>query len=570
MRDAPRCHIHYEEISKLFCETCSNLPVCMACTYGEHKGHKLHEGKTLAKLKREELAQKLESLEEIEKDRKLILSKKAYERLIINVNIEKEKVIKMHDVKDEKIMNKMQDIEGRRQQVKQEKRNAEKKIFDSLQREMENEMQEVKKKYEEMFKVKKIEVTDIFKARESFLEKELSELHGKRERFQRDKEDLLEQVEKELAENFKTFKTMSEHFDNIKKRLEALNVMASSILASDNDWSAVQCIPDMCIAATNLMKDLKKDFPEWTTLTYVTVNYKQYSIGKPSVTKISEQVEKEITITDSNLRVCDMTSVGDGNIVISGITPDREASVIIVIKMNGRIMQEKTMNTGKHWPARYCKSLSQHKVATVSEPNEIGLYDLRDGSYIKKNISDVTNSWPKDRYVRCVATDSVNNHILVGGDDSRDVYVFDNQLNYLHFLTLPEMIKCPRGITISDGHLLVCDYDGEKCYVTTMDRLKSKLVGELMKANLERNSFRPRSVCTDKNGFVYMLWKSYGLPQQCYLVQYNHHGSQVLVTRELDGRASVVTVVETSQGEKLLVPTYDTQTVYMYDLIAED
>ena len=129
------------------------------------------------------------------------------------------------------------------------------------------------------------------------------------------------------------------------------------------------------------------------------------------------------------------------------------------------------------------------------------------------------------------------------------------------------MIKWPRDITVSDGHLLVCDYDGKKCYVTTMDGLESKLVGEFMKPNLEGNEFRPFSVCSDKNGFVYVLWKSPGI---CYIVHYNHDCIQVLATRELDEDADVVTVVETSQGEKLVIATYSSQAVYVYNLITED
>ncbi|KAJ8032647.1 hypothetical protein HOLleu_26223 [Holothuria leucospilota] len=231
------------------------------------------------------------------------------------------------------------------------------------------------------------------------------------------------------------------------------------------------------------------------------------------------------------------------------------------------MLKEKILNTGKFRPFRYCKFLSQHKVASVCTPHEIGLYDVRDGSYIKKNISDVINSWPKGRLVKCVATDTFNNHILVGGEDSRDVYVFDDHLNYLQILTLPEMIKWPQDITVSDGHLLVCDYDGKKCFVTTMDGLESKLVGGFMKPNLGGNKFAPTRVCSDKNGFVYVLWESCS---QCCIVQYNHDGSQVLTTRMLDGNSHVVTVVETSQEEKLLVATYKTQTVYFYDLITED
>ncbi|KAJ8032646.1 hypothetical protein HOLleu_26222 [Holothuria leucospilota] len=231
------------------------------------------------------------------------------------------------------------------------------------------------------------------------------------------------------------------------------------------------------------------------------------------------------------------------------------------------MLKEKILDTRKFRPDRYCNFLSQYKVASVCKRNEIGLCDVRDGSYIKKNISDVISSWLKNLWISCVATDPVNNHILVGGFNSRDVYVFDDQLNYLHILTLPEMIKWPRDITVSDGHLLVCDYDGKKCFVTTMDGLESKLVGEFMKPNLEGNKFRPICVCSDKNGLVYVLCKSH---TQCYIVQYNHDGSQVLTTRKLDVDAHVITVVESSQGEKLLVATFDTQTVYLYNLMTKD
>ncbi|KAJ8032657.1 E3 ubiquitin-protein ligase TRIM56 [Holothuria leucospilota] len=567
IRHAPRCHIHLEEIAKLCCETCVNLPICMACTYGKHKGHSLYEVTALAQLKRKELTQNLKALQGIDKDKNEITPKQAKVRLILIASIEKEKMIKMHYEKDQKIMTKIRDTEGKRQQVEQEKQNTEKKIFDSLQTEMEHEIQGAKKKYKDIFRVKKLELNDIFKARESSLEKELAKLRDQRERFERDKNELLESLEKQLNENMKTIQTMSEHFDNIKKRFETLNVMSSSILASDNDWPVVQCIPDMCTAATNLMKDFKKDFPELTTLTDVTVNYKQYSFGRPNVTKISEKFDKKITINDPYRYVFGMTSIGDGNIVISGVTSDGLTSFIIVIDMNGRMLKEKILNTEKFWPARYCKFLSQHKVASVCEPNEIGLYDVRDGSYIKKNISDVINSWLKNQNVTCVATDPVNNHILVGGNGARDLYVFDDQLNYLHILTLPEMIKWPLDITASDGHLLVCNHAGKKCYVTTMDGLESKLVGEFMKPNLEGNKFGPTSVCSDKNGFVYVLWKS---SSQCCIVQYNHDGSQVLTTRKLDEDEYVVTVVETSQGEKLLLATYNTQTMYLYDLMTED
>ncbi|KAJ8046158.1 E3 ubiquitin-protein ligase TRIM56 [Holothuria leucospilota] len=570
MRDAPGCNTHPEKISELYCETCGNLPICVACMHGEHKGHNLHEVKALAKLKRKQLSQKLKTLEDINKDKDVTGPRQAKEELTLNVGIKKTTLIWEHNQADAKIMKKIQHTEGRIQQVEQEKQHTEKKIFDSLQTEMEHEIQEVKKKYEEIFRVKKLEVTETFKARKSSLEKELAEFREQRERFERDMKELLESIEEQLNKNMETIEEMSQHFDNIKKRFQTLNVMASSILASDNDWLAVQCIPDMFTAAANLMKDLKKDFPELKTLTVVTVSYKQYSFRKPSVTKISNEVKKKVNLNNPYRYVFGMTSIGDGKIAISGYTSDFEASFIIVIDMNGRILQDKKMNTGEYQPSRYCKLLSQHKVSSVCEPNEIGLYDVRDCSYIKKNISDVINSWPKDRYVTCVATDPFNNHILVGGYDSRDVYVFDDQLNYLHILTLPEMIKWPRDITVSDGHLLVCDYMREKCYVTTTDGLESKLVGEFMKPNLEGSNFKPISVCNDKNGFIYVLWMSHKFSSGCFLVQYDQEDSQVLTVREVDGKATVLTVIETSEGENLVVATFNSQRIDVYDLITKE
>ncbi|KAJ8017714.1 E3 ubiquitin-protein ligase TRIM56 [Holothuria leucospilota] len=376
MRHAPRCHIHLEEIAKLYCETCVNLPICVACVHGEHKGHNLHEVKALAKLKREKLTQKLKTLEEINKDKSVIAPRRAKENLVLNVSIEKEKLIKMHHEKDQKIMTKIQDTKGRRQQLEQAKQNTEKKIFDSLQTEMEHEIQGVKKKYEDIFRVKKLELNDTFKSRESSLEKELAKLREQHERFERDKKELLESIEKQLNQNMKIIETMSQHFDNIKKRFETLNVMSSSILASDNDWSAAQCIPDMCTAATNLMKDLKKDFPELTALIKVTVNYKQYSFGRPSVTKISENFDKKLMINNPYQYVYDMTCSGDGNIVISGITSDWMASFIIMIDMNGRMLKKKVLNTGElHSKNKSCLRYLYGCLSEAKRPSDRNIYD---------------------------------------------------------------------------------------------------------------------------------------------------------------------------------------------------
>ncbi|KAJ8018875.1 E3 ubiquitin-protein ligase TRIM71 [Holothuria leucospilota] len=545
MRDAPRCLIHPEKISELYCKTCDNLPVCMACMLGVHKGHDLYEVGALAKSTREMLAKKLETLEKLHKERNLSIPK-AKEKLLSNVKSEKESLLKMYESKVKKTKTEKDDVERRREELKIEKQKTEKQIFDSLQREKEKEIEMVNKKYEELFKLKKIESSNLLKDRESYVERELAQLIQKLENFNRDKEELLESIKIELSKNLKDIEAILEYFENTNKRFKNLHALASSILASENDWTAALCIPDVQDAADNLIKDLKKDFPELQTLSNVKINYKQLSFGKPSMFKISEQIESKITLNNTYYYVDGMTSSGEGSIVISGCSYGGKEAFIIVIDVNGKIIRQKKITSGSFSPLQLCDFLSQTKVATVCQPNTVGIYDVYDNSYTNKNISDVISSWPKDRYVTCVATDPVNNHILVGGINCRDVYVFDDQLNYLHILTLPEMIKWPVDITVSDGHLLVCDYDGKKAYVTTMDENKCRLVGEFKKPDLV--DFKPWSVCTDKIGLVYMLWR-YGILGQCYLVQYNFDGSQLITTRKMDDEAYVVAVVDTTKGK---------------------
>ncbi|KAJ8032645.1 hypothetical protein HOLleu_26221 [Holothuria leucospilota] len=60
-------------------------------------------------------------------------------------------------------MTEIKNIEERRQQVKQEKQNRKKEMYDSLRREKEKEIQGVQEKYDEIFKV---ELIDLWRERE--------------------------------------------------------------------------------------------------------------------------------------------------------------------------------------------------------------------------------------------------------------------------------------------------------------------------------------------------------------------------------------------------------------------
>ena len=246
------------------------------------------------------------------------------------------------------------------------------------------------------------------------------------------------------AKNKNELKEISDYCEQVIKRYENFTATTSSILASKDDWTDVQCIPGIRAACEPLIEEMKKEFPELKSLSDIIVK---------DITKV---VGDDVMITENEESVVDvegieakgwisngMTSSGDGSIVLSGSVSDKY-SHITVINRNGEIKRQDQIQNERDYfglAYRYCRYLSEYKVATVCLPDEIGICNVHDGSYKKKNISDVISSWPSARVVLCVATDPVNNHIIVG-TNSRYVYVFDNQLIYIHTITLQDVISC--------------------------------------------------------------------------------------------------------------------------------
>ncbi|KAJ8044029.1 hypothetical protein HOLleu_11370 [Holothuria leucospilota] len=218
---------------------------------------------------------------------------------------------------------------------------------------------------------------------------------------------------------------------------------------------------------------------------------------------------------------------------------------------------------------RLCAYLSEFKLATVCWYNEIGVFDVRDYSYIKKNIHDVISSWSTYGFVWCVTTNPVNNHILVGKHGFRDVYVFDDQLNYYHTLTLPEIIHYPSDMAFSEGKLLFCLQTERKAYVFTLEGQEAKVTYELTEPDCDQDDWAPLSVCADRKGLIYILWKKYNsvAAQKSVVTQYTQNGHKLLISKQIDDNdASFIATVKTGMTEKLLVGTQSSRKLYMYSL----
>lgn len=301
--------------------------------------------------------------------------------------------------------------------------------------------------------------------------------------LEREFETFVNKYEKRQEEGLVKLQDISQKIIGILRRYENLTATGYSVLETRNNWTAVQCIPHIFKAIEPLSEDMKRKFPELQTISRTWVT--------PEILK---DEESPVNIEGIKAYVWKVTGISaggnEGSVFFTGRTTVVHQSHITVINMKGNLLHQEKLQGKSLWRNRYCAFLSEFKVATVSDYNEIGVFDIRDYSYTKRNISDVISTWTVHRNPICVATDSVNNHILVG-EVSKYVYVFDDKLNYHHTLALPEVIKYPHHMTVSEGNLLVCDYEGKKTYLVNMEGPESKLIRELPRPNFDGDNGNP-------------------------------------------------------------------------------
>ncbi|PIK47143.1 hypothetical protein BSL78_15994 [Apostichopus japonicus] len=571
LTEDPMCHVHVNENAKLCCSTCGNLPICVICTYSQHKGHDLHGVTELAKSERELLEPKLAELN-IHKVKLYELPKKVKDTTIklkesvVNVT---ENLINQHKKQADKIKEKLAKLNNvinlgisnidnlRREEDIQTRSKFEMELF-QLRVKYDNISRATKKKYDDKFNELEENRNDMEQ-----LSRKLESLDFNLKNLTETKEQLARRKTDELTE-------ISENCDQLIKQYENFTATTSSVLASKDDWTDVHCIPDIRTACKTLIENTKIEYPALESCHYLSISDVTEDIyGDVAIPVHEESVVDVVGLKDKCLQINDIASTTDGNIVITGIA--REGySHITVINMKGKVIRHDQFqkDRSRYFALRYCCSLSNLKVVTACLRDEVSIYDVHGGVLSKRNISDVISEWPRNRCVRCVAFDPDNSHIIVG-TNSKDVYVFDYRLNYSHTMTLPDVIKSSDDIIVHRGSLLVCEYFGyrPKAYAITMDRPEGKLIYEF--TTPDHHNWRPRSVCIDKNDFIYILWRAYIRSQERrFLVQYSQDGRKVLIGRAVVGDAACVTILEADNTDKILVATSKSKKLYTYVLAA--
>ncbi|XP_071853839.1 uncharacterized protein [Apostichopus japonicus] len=461
LTEAPRCHIHMKKEAKLCCSTCRYVPVCIECIYSKHKGHDLQDVSELANSEREVLEAKLAELNK-HRDKLYDLPNKiktTTQKLNENAEKKTHKLINQHKKQTQEIIGKLKECTKIRtrglEEIESRRRNKEGQMTINL----EIELCKVRDKYDQIENNLKRQYDDEYEEFNLKCDKTEDALIFKLDSLNVFLKDLITTKDLGVQQNKDKLKQMSDYHDTIIQRYVNFTATTSSILASKDDWTDAQCIPDIRVACEPLIEELKKDYPELESLSDffisdITDDFKE----NVTIAQHEESVVDIAGIKAKHWSINGITSSGDGNIVITGMASSRY-SHITVVNRKGEIQRQD--NPKSYKGIRNVCLLSEFKVMIVGKSEIIGIYDVRDGALSeKKTLKFIT------RCVTCVTTDPVNNHIIVG-TSSRYVYVYTDQLIYSHKITLPDEFDMALDITVHRGYLLVCCYYSDNAYAFT-------------------------------------------------------------------------------------------------------
>ncbi|XP_071827136.1 uncharacterized protein [Apostichopus japonicus] len=272
LMEAPRCHIHPEHKAKLCCCTCGNLPVCLTCTYDEHKGHELRDVRKVANDERERLKNILEELvkrketvfnyaDKINRMNNDVLSivaetkakwKKQYEDQTRELQNEKEKekreFSRFKTVLEESTRNKMKELET----------------------EMEEKIRAIKDEYDRMIKIKIRESKEKEDTERNEIENRELKIVEKMNRLDAVMNERNKSIDEQQQRKLRETQNLSDLCNQWVNKFENLSTISSSVLESHNHWTDAQCIPDIRAASEPLVEDIMKDFIEIEFLSDIT------------------------------------------------------------------------------------------------------------------------------------------------------------------------------------------------------------------------------------------------------------------------------------------------------------
>ncbi|XP_071836459.1 uncharacterized protein [Apostichopus japonicus] len=575
LMEAPRCHIHPEHKAKLCCCTCGNLPVCMTCTYDEHKGHELRDVRKVAKDEREHLKEILEELVK-RKDTVFDIADKInrVNNDVLSIVVEtKAKWKTQYEDQTRELQNEKEKEKREFNRFKTALEESTRKKMKELETEMEEKIRKIRDEYDRMIKIKTRESKEKEDTKRNEKEKRELKIDETMSRLDAVMNERNKTIDEQQQRKLRDTQNLSDLCNQWINKFENLSTISSSVLESYNHWTDAQCIPDIRAASEPLVEDIMKDFPEIESLSDITMDdLPILCIDKVNISDNVESVVDIDVIKGNNFFLTSITSTGSGNIVVSGRLSDDHSFITVINRQGCQIRHNKIdrVKGSSLDPNRHSAALSRDKIASVCGSNQVGVYNIHDGSFTQNNITFLFDDIKTvdTKYATCITTDTIRGHIIVGTRNTGLLFIFDEELNFIRALKLPEVIKWSRDILYHEGVLLICDAESRCACAVTMDTSKTEaeLLYELPKPDIDGLTWNPRSICKDRAGFVYISW--YG-SDKCIITQYSQDGQQLLTTKWTGDRVRCMTTLMTEKGEKLLVATLQSRKMLCYSLMPE-
>ncbi|XP_071829591.1 uncharacterized protein [Apostichopus japonicus] len=571
LKEAPRCQTHPQNQSQLCCKSCANRPICLICTYGEHKNHDIYDVTELAKSEREKLKRQLKALDE--------WKERVYETLS-QIKMTKDEIFSNAanylDESTEKYNETKSSLESTQRDIQRKIEVEEKKITRKLEEnirhtdmEMARDIEQIRKKYEQIKSNHHTEATKKSNALMTLSKQAQKDANDKRNQLALDLQEVCNKIESEKREKLLKWEKFSSEINSTVKKFENVTKTAENVLSSQDDWAAAHSIEAICQATEPLIQEMQRDY---------------FNVAKLAI-DVGRQQEKEYLcsseatvvhfdrIKAAGLYINNIACIWNGGIVISGGTSDKQI-YISLIDMTGKVL---SFELGTHFnsilfsPGCYCAPVNKLKIAVAWQEDGIALYGISDGSYLSKHLGDFIRGWSRSKLrVACIATDSVSNCIILGIYNNRNLYVLDESLNYKHTIRLPERIAWPVDLIVHNSNILVCDKERRQAWAINR---KGEEIHKFKMPEVSNKCKIPVSICSDGKGFIYILWreKQFSCEQRCVVVQYRGDNSDL--TMEFQPFFSDAVSLCVASGLKiaksklkLVVITFQSAMMHVFDL----
>ncbi|XP_071844720.1 uncharacterized protein [Apostichopus japonicus] len=574
LKGPQKCDLHVELTADLCCSTCNNLPVCLTCATVSHSEHNIiRDIKSLA-------AKENEKFTSVEVD--LEKCKERYGELITgiekaNATIQKidnpaaRKVKDQHEREMIAIIDKTKEQKDRLKKSKAKLDESLRKQEESITEKRDKEIQQITEKYNNKLHAIRMNNRKEKETMDANQDIALQQLHDKQKRLEKKmaEENAITKQDQEQKEG--EVLKLSEVVHQLAGRMNNYNATSKTVHVAANDWITIQCLPELHIACQRLVDDFERKSFELASIlsTYsLSVSNRREGVNKVEFCPTSFYDEMSVIeiaeMKGTRQKIQSITSCGKKRIAITGYE-SRQNSFLALIDSKGK--RKKFIKTAEKnaLPIRFIASLSDSLVVTVSKFNLINMFNIQDWSLSQKDISKIIPFWGDTWRLSCVATDRATKEVYVGASNM-NIYVFSEHLNFVRTLELATIVTSMADILILERYLLVCDESAKRAYIVTRQGGQSALKQEL--EQIGRGEYCPLSACTDKEGFIFMLWstKKQG-DADCRFAKYSPDGRTLITTGSLDKWTQCITILEQSKGgETLVAASGKSNKMYLYTL----